>query len=237
MAETQEIPWPRITVEAAAIVASILLAFSIDAWWEDSKEQNAEVDQVLRVLAELEINADIIEQKLGTISTAITATSEFMSWMGPDPEPVQSEVFFDRWTTLYSIGFFALTRSAAEDYLAAGQIASARNVDVRNAISNWYSDGNALEGQYAALRVAHVNLGEQLQATVPMLHMDSKNTVMEGHPKSKFPFVQADVFTNSQLEGRFSLYLIRMEFFKIEALDVLNSQADLLDLIESAMKK
>jgi hypothetical protein len=232
LAETQEIPWPRITVEAAAIVASILLAFSIDAWWEDSKEEDAEVDQLLRVLAELEINADIIEQKVGTISTAITATSE-----GPEPETVQSEVFFDRWTTLYSIGFFALTRSAAEDYLAAGQIASARNVDVRNAISNWYSNGKALEGQYSALRVAHTNLGEQLQATVPMLHMDSKNTVMEGHPKSKFPFVQADVFTNSQVEGRFSLYLIRMEFFKTEALDVLNSQADLLNLIESAMKK
>jgi len=32
-----------------------------------------------------------------------------------------------------------------------------------------------------------------------------------------------------------SLYLIRMEFFKIEALDVLNSQANLLDLIESSM--
>ncbi len=235
MTESQNIPWKRITVEAAAIVASILLAFAIDAWWEDSKEHTAEVDQLLRVLAELENNADIIEQKLGTISKAIPATSEFMSWMGPQPEPVQSDVFFDRWTTLYSIGFFALTRSAAEDYLAAGQMASARNVDVRNAISNWYADGKALEGQYAALRVAHANLGEQLQATIPMLHMDSKNLVMEDHPKSKFPFAQADVFTNSRVEGRLSLYLIRMEFFKTEALDVLNSQVELLDLIESAM--
>jgi len=233
--ESQNIPWKRIPVEAAAIVASILLAFAIDAWWEDSKEHAAEVDQLLRVLAELENNADIIGQKLSTISKAIPATSEFMSWMGPESEPVQSEVFFDRWTTLYSIGFFALTRSAAEDYLAAGQMALARNVDVRNAISNWYADGKALEDQYAALRDAHANLGEQLQATIPMLHLDSKNRVMEGHPKSKFPFAQADVFTNSRVEGQLSLYLIRMEFFKIEALDVLNSRAELLDLIESTM--
>jgi hypothetical protein len=237
MAETQKIPWPRIAVEAAAIVASILLAFAIDAWWVDSKERKAEVDHLARVLAELENNADIIEEKLDTISTAITATSEFMSWMSPEPEPVQSEVFFDRWTTLYSIGFFALTRSAAEDYLAAGQIASVHNVDVRNAISNWYSDGKALEGQYSAMRDAHTNLGEQIQATVPILHLDSSNPVMEGHSKSKFPFTQADVFTNSQVEGRLSLYLIRMEFFKTGALEILSSQEDLVELIESAMQE
>jgi hypothetical protein len=206
MAETQNIPWPRIAVEAAAIVASILLAFAIDAWWDDSKEQKAEADHLARVLAELENNSDVIEEKLDTISSAITATSEFMSWMGPEPEPVQPEVFFDRWGTLYSIGFFALTRSAAQDYLAAGQIATVHHTDVRNAISNWYSDGNSLEGQYSALRVAHTNLGEQLQATVPLLHLNSSNPVMEGHPKSRFPFTQADVFTNSQVEGRLSFF-------------------------------
>ena len=30
-----EIPWKRITVEAVAIVGSILLAFAIDTWWDD----------------------------------------------------------------------------------------------------------------------------------------------------------------------------------------------------------
>ena len=35
MTETQKIPWKRISVEAAASVASILLAFAIDAWWEE----------------------------------------------------------------------------------------------------------------------------------------------------------------------------------------------------------
>jgi hypothetical protein len=35
MTEAQKIPWNRLAVEAAAIVASILLAFAIDAWWAD----------------------------------------------------------------------------------------------------------------------------------------------------------------------------------------------------------
>lgn len=39
MNNTQSIPWRRISVEAAAIVVSILLAFSIDAWWQDRSDQ------------------------------------------------------------------------------------------------------------------------------------------------------------------------------------------------------
>ena len=37
MNRVQNIPWKRISVEAVAIVASILLAFSIDAWWEERR--------------------------------------------------------------------------------------------------------------------------------------------------------------------------------------------------------
>jgi len=35
MKKTREIPWQRIVVEATAIVASILIASAIDAWWQD----------------------------------------------------------------------------------------------------------------------------------------------------------------------------------------------------------
>lgn len=35
MTETQSIAWRRLSIEATVIVASILLAFAIDAWWEE----------------------------------------------------------------------------------------------------------------------------------------------------------------------------------------------------------
>jgi hypothetical protein len=38
MTESPSIPWGRLTAEATAIVISILLAFSIDAWWDDRKD-------------------------------------------------------------------------------------------------------------------------------------------------------------------------------------------------------
>ena len=42
MTEPRIIPWKRIAVEAVAIVASILLAFAIEAWWDDWQQQEAE---------------------------------------------------------------------------------------------------------------------------------------------------------------------------------------------------
>ena len=232
MAEPQKIPWKRIAVEATAIVVSILLAFAIDAWWDDRKERSADIEQLARVSAELRANAELVQLKLSTVSIAIQATSEFISWMGPKPESVPPEDFFNRWTTLYSIGSFTLTRSAAEDFLAAGQAGSAVNADIRPAISNWYSDAHHLESQFELLRVAHAALGERLREIVPMLHADSKHRVMESHPVSKFPFDQTIVLADPKTESRLGVYLIRMEFFTEQAMELSERQAILFDLTD-----
>ena len=42
MNDTQKLPWKRLLAEATAIVLSILLAFAIDAWWEDRGDRQAE---------------------------------------------------------------------------------------------------------------------------------------------------------------------------------------------------
>ena len=57
MTETPRIAWKRLAIEAPVIVISILLAFAIDAWWEERSERQAEV-----VLLE-RLRADYIEIK------------------------------------------------------------------------------------------------------------------------------------------------------------------------------
>jgi len=57
----QSIPWNRIAIEATAIVVSILLAFAIDAWW-DNRQNRAEEQRILVSLrAEFERNLELIE--------------------------------------------------------------------------------------------------------------------------------------------------------------------------------
>lgn len=61
MSENQNIPWKRLSVEAAAIVASILLAFAIDAWWDDRKEQQFAQETLIGLKAEYEDHKRVIK--------------------------------------------------------------------------------------------------------------------------------------------------------------------------------
>ena len=46
--------WKRLLVEGVVIVVSILLAFAIDAWWDERQQLSDAEDQVERVVAELQ---------------------------------------------------------------------------------------------------------------------------------------------------------------------------------------
>ena len=52
MNDKNNIPWPRIGVEAVAILVSILLAFAIDAWWENRKDRAFEQETLHGLKAE-----------------------------------------------------------------------------------------------------------------------------------------------------------------------------------------
>ena len=54
MTETQNIPWNRVAVEAVAIVASILLAFAIDAGWQEYVEDQREREVLNALLDDFE---------------------------------------------------------------------------------------------------------------------------------------------------------------------------------------
>ncbi len=49
---TTNIPWLRVFVEGVVIVGSILLAFGIDAWWEERSDAALEQRLLISLLAE-----------------------------------------------------------------------------------------------------------------------------------------------------------------------------------------
>ena len=53
MSPVRNIPWPRILTEGAVIVVSILLAFWIDAWWEEQQEAAQEKVLLQSLLTDL----------------------------------------------------------------------------------------------------------------------------------------------------------------------------------------
>lgn len=92
MSEVKRVPWKRLIAEAAAIVISILLAFTIDAWWEDRGDRKSEQWLLQRLKADfVEIQAAIqlIEQEHLETSAACIALLDFANG---EPLPNSPEV-------------------------------------------------------------------------------------------------------------------------------------------------
>ena len=78
MTEPQEIPWKRIVVEGAAIVASILLAFAIDAWWEDRQLAQETAEDLAIVKAELAENIRLVQVTIDIINQVVEANNDLI---------------------------------------------------------------------------------------------------------------------------------------------------------------
>ncbi len=116
----RKIPWPRIAVEGVAIVASILLAFSIDAWWGDRQQREAEQVVLQALLDDLQVK-QVLLADMNLFSNAIFKSAETLLRVAAGAEQKPSEdtinrLIIDTWW----VSSEALWDSAPLNLLVAG---------------------------------------------------------------------------------------------------------------------
>lgn len=138
MTETKRVELDRIAVEAIAIVGSILLAFSIDAWWDSATERERE-RELFGALAD-----DFHKTRLSLVDglnfhTAVLASSKQLVELATSGHQDLSESGFDR--LLLDISWwdsnYPFTTGALNSALAAGELAIIRSDDLRRLIADW----------------------------------------------------------------------------------------------------
>lgn len=67
MSRTSNIPWFRIGAESVAIVSSILLAFTIDAYWDGRQERRQEAEYLAAIIDEIDRNIDSVPGNRGVL--------------------------------------------------------------------------------------------------------------------------------------------------------------------------
>ena len=70
---TRQIPWLRVFVEGVVIVGSILLAFGIEAWWDDHQDRAEEQRIFVGLKSEFEQNLGLIEIELSYRNAVINS--------------------------------------------------------------------------------------------------------------------------------------------------------------------
>lgn len=133
MSTSQQIPWKRILVEAAAIVASILLAFAIDAWWQDRKEDIVEI-QYLRALREdLHRSLQLLDESEAQQRRQVSYLESLLLTDADTPYSDELRRWLDE--GLFVVGSYAPQLSALTELESSGQVQIIRNKDLRRALA------------------------------------------------------------------------------------------------------
>lgn len=169
MRAAQRIPWLRITAESAAIVASILLAFAIDAWWQTRIEDRIRASQLESLADEFEANmsevTELMDLHRGSIDGATMFLEVLRSVPVGGPVSVPAEVVALALTT----PTFDPSTGAYDTLIITGQLINLGSAEMRTALAAWpgaLADAN--EEEEAAKSLVESQLMPYLTRLIPL---------------------------------------------------------------------
>ena len=139
MTDTNTVHWKRISIEALAIVASILLAFAIDAWWANVQERGFEHEILLSLQEEFQDHRDELEQQRITHTSLLGAVLSLISFANTGVYD-DSQFSIDRQMFLLRVPVTTDFGSGVRDALiSSGRIEVISNKPLRFEIAEWAS--------------------------------------------------------------------------------------------------
>lgn len=134
MKKTHEVPWKRIAVEATAIVASILIAFAIDAWWQDRSENIIEVQYLQALREDLLTSLDILDEDEAEQRQQVAYLEALLSVDSETPYSDELRRWLD--DGLWQIGSYRPQLSSLRELESSGQSEIIENHLVRRSLAS-----------------------------------------------------------------------------------------------------
>ncbi len=143
------------------IVGSILLAFGIQAWWDERQERIEEREIIERLISDVQADIQGIEQGLSFLPRKEASLRRVDSLLNaPDPGPKDPVMFLEDviYGSQYGWSQAEAQRITFDELLGSGGVSLIRDAELRVAISDYYEDHAALqpriderEGQYPSI--------------------------------------------------------------------------------------
>lgn len=205
---SQPIPWKRLTVEATAIVVSILMAFAIDAWWDERRERDAENVVMERLRADfisIRSGLAVVEEDHVTTSNACLALLKFSPGV---TLPANAEM--DRLIALIFLASrtFNPGSGAVASFLSSDEGQLIRNQELADRLLAWSGVVEELQEEEASLQkgvaerwspylASQVHLGPYIAAIGGPMHALPNNVT---DPRPRDPIIVDQVFLNHVLD-------------------------------------
>lgn len=138
MAEAQTIPWKRISVEAAAIVVSILLAFAIDASWEERQSHQRQQELIRGLILDFESFAERSREELALVDGIVSRNRELLELLATDSSADLEEVQQLLSTFLRSPGRLQTSLPVLDTALGADGVGSIQDPDFLRCLTDFH---------------------------------------------------------------------------------------------------
>ena len=136
----RRINWPRIFAEGVVIVASILLALTADAWWDERQDRSEEREIIDRLISDLQANIDGIDQGLSILSVKEASLLRVDSVLRAQETPEDSRGFLKDVIDGANYGWnqYVPRRATFDELLGSGTFALISDAGLREAISDYH---------------------------------------------------------------------------------------------------
>jgi len=132
-----QIQWVRILTEGAAIVASILLAFSIDAWWNGRIEAEQALALAQGLRADFEASQEHIARWLAGNRRMHDAQTDLVRRVRLAEPGSEITVPKELFAGVVGAPTYSPTDSTYQAALSSGQIRLIENVELHEALARW----------------------------------------------------------------------------------------------------
>lgn len=213
IALAERTPWGRALVEGGVIVASILLAFAIDAWWDGQQERSEEERVLVSLRDEFEAKRPALEAAAQVHELVLEAATRVLELTGPSPRlppPTELDTLVQNllrdWT-------YNDRRGALNAATGSGQLSIIRNEALRTTLAAWPGEVEDVEEEELKGRI------EVRDHLAPFLRRTT------AHPDSDFPPNYESLFSSREFDG-----LVRARLSTTR--DILDDVYDLQSVLE-----
>jgi hypothetical protein len=227
------LPFKRILVEGLVIVASILLAFGIDAAWDVRHERRAE-DQLLRtLLAEIDANDAELAHGRAQGARARSAQSKLIDLIGPQSGTLSVDSLGALLRTSLSFGTVEIESAALDAVLAGTAPSTQSRTDLLRLLRHYRTE---LEDHRLEDRRQWIDnrseISQYLKTVSPYAFVWAD---LAGHSPTDFDIPVAALLRDQRLEGLVSQLSIRARQMtaSIETLTVLADSIAILATAEA----
>ena len=192
--------WDRF-IQAFSIMVSILLAFAIDAWWEDSQERERYLAQLNTLKVEFQAAREELDWQRQRLLSNRAAIAQILEWAGHDPAPVSFERLTEQIDLTFRGAAINLQTGALRALVSSGVIGHMQQQELLGLLAEWPTYMVDAQSQTTLLLHNREEIIRYLHPRIPTIEVAYHTGQMGAYPRTSFVGDAETLLSDMEFEG------------------------------------